>query len=302
MYATNSPRQFTSLWMATASIRSSMVRSTRAARTAPASEDVKTSLEAKKSSTIASSDEPVKSSTSSLESCWLMKAEPDPRLEKGIDISFSVDKFAEMPNSITQWDGVRNPEARTMMREKMKVGDKVLFYHSNCKLPGIAGLAKVVKEGYPDYTAWDSKHPYFDPKTDKENPKWFMVDVQLERKLPNLVPLALLQLLRDDSSKKLNYLTKVHRNAISSMQLLNRGRLSVQYVEPDAYEAIVLLGEHGDWQEWPGKWQAKASKKEVKEKEDEKAVNEKKESKKRVTSDADASESTQKRSRTSRRK
>ncbi|PWN35167.1 DUF55-domain-containing protein [Meira miltonrushii] len=279
-----------------------MVRSTRTVRNASGSKDVTGKSEARASSTKASSDDHVKPSTSSLASCWLMKAEPDPRLEKGIDISFSVDKFAEMPDAITQWDGVRNPEARTMMREKMKIGDKVLFYHSNCKLPGIAGLAKVVKEGYPDYTAWDAKHPYFDPKTDKENPKWFMVDVQLERKLPNLVPLALLQLLRDDSSKKLDYLTKAHRNAISSMQLLNRGRLSVQYVEPDAYDAIILLADQGGWQEWPGKWQVKASKKEVKEQDEKKAVNENEESKKRGTSDANESESTQKRSRTSRRK
>lgn len=67
---------------------------------------------------------------------WLMKAEPDSRIEKGIDIAFGIDKFEAMPNKTTPWDGVRNPEARTMMREKMKIGDRVLFYHSNCKLPG----------------------------------------------------------------------------------------------------------------------------------------------------------------------
>ncbi|MCO5549547.1 hypothetical protein L7F22_003019 [Adiantum nelumboides] len=278
-----------------------MARSTRAAKTASeAPKDVKRKSEGSTSTAKDSLDSIAKPSTSSLSPCWLMKAEPDTRLEKGIDISFSVDTFAKMPSKITQWDGVRNPEARTMMREKMKIGDKVLFYHSNCKLPGIAGLAKVVKEGYPDYTAWDSKHPYFDPKTDKDNPKWFMVDLQLERKLPNLVPLALLQLLRDDTTKKLDYLTKVHRNAISSMQLLNRGRLSVQMVEPEAYEAIVLLADKGGWQEWPGKWQVKASKKEVAEQDNEKSDSEKKASKKRDADSADSSGPTQKRSRASR--
>lgn len=280
-----------------------MARCTRAVKTATETKDHMSKLEGRINNTNTSSDGSSQPSTSSLPSCWLMKAEPDPRLEKGVDISFSVDKFASMPKKITQWDGVRNPEARTMMREKMKIGDKVLFYHSNCKLPGIAGLAKVVKEGYPDYTAWDPKHPYFDPKTDKDNPKWFMVDVQLERKLPNLVPLALLQLLRDDSSKTLDYLTKIHRNAISSMQLLNRGRLSVQYVEPDAYEAIVLLAEKGGWQEWPGKWQTKASKKENLEQSKAKIEkDEVKQPKKRDASDSDVSGSALKKGRTSRYK
>lgn len=280
-----------------------MARSTRAVKTATETKDHISKSEGSRNNAKASPDVSSKPSTSSLPSCWLMKAEPDARLEKGIDISFSVDKFASMPKKVTQWDGVRNPEARTMMREKMKIGDRVLFYHSNCKLPGIAGLAKVVKEGYPDYTAWDPKHPYFDPKTDKENPKWFMVDVQLERKLPNLVPLALLQLLRDDSSKNLDYLTKTHRTAISSMQLLNRGRLSVQYVEPDAYEAVVWLAEKGGWQEWPGKWQTKTAKKENSEQSKAKTEqDEMKQSKKRNTSDPDVSGSALKKSRTSRQK
>lgn len=194
-----------------------------------------------------------------------MKAEPEPRLERGIDVSFGIDKFAAMPDQTTQWDGVRNPEARTMMKEAMRVGDCVLFYHSNCKLPGIAGLAHVVREGYPDYTAWDSAHPYFDPKTDKEQPKWYMVDVKLDRKLPRLVPLALLQDVRNKGPAAAEikalpngYLCPEHIKAISDMQLLNRGRLSVQRVEPLAYEAIVLLAERGGWEAWPGKWNTKS--------------------------------------------
>ncbi|KAJ1846703.1 Thymocyte nuclear protein 1, partial [Coemansia sp. RSA 2703] len=79
-----------------------------------------------------------------------------------------------MKGSISPWDGVRNFEARNIMRDQMKLGDKVLFYHSNCKEPGIAGTATVVREGYPDHTAFDSMHPYYDPKSSKDSPKWYM--------------------------------------------------------------------------------------------------------------------------------
>lgn len=161
---------------------------------------------------------------------WLMKAEPDSRLEKGIDVAFSIDHFERAKDQTTSWDGVRNPEARSMMRDRMRLGDKVLFYHSNCKLPGIAGIAAIARQGYPDHTAWDPKHPYFDPKsTDRENPKWYMVDVKLERRLSHLVPLALLQqLAAGGQEEKLDYLDDQDFKAIAKMQLLNRGRLSVQ--------------------------------------------------------------------------
>lgn len=89
-----------------------------------------------------------------------MKAEPDSRIVKGKDVKFSVDDFETART--TPWEGVRNFEARNLMKE-MSIGDKILFYHSNCKSPGIAGFAEVSKEAYPDYTAWDSSHPYFDP-------------------------------------------------------------------------------------------------------------------------------------------
>ena len=209
---------------------------------------------------------------------WLMKAEPDSRLEKGVDVAFSIDHFERAKDQTTSWDGVRNPEARSMMRDRMRIGDKVLFYHSNCKLPGVAGLATIVRQGYPDYTAWDPKHPYFDPKTDKESPKWYMVDVKLDRRLPNLVPLALLQHLAaaKAAEQDLEYLDKQDIEAISKMQLLNRGRLSVQVclislyqrvlsgqtlrakhmgyllqsVEQRAYEAILRLSDKGGWTDW----------------------------------------------------
>ncbi|KAJ1944080.1 hypothetical protein GGF37_002357, partial [Kickxella alabastrina] len=103
-----------------------------------------------------------------------MKAEPETRIVKGVDVKFSIDNLRQMPNSISEWDGVRNFEARNIMRDQMKIGDKILFYHSNCKAPGVAGVATIVREGYPDYTAFDPDHPYFDTKSNKEEPKWYM--------------------------------------------------------------------------------------------------------------------------------
>ncbi|PWZ03791.1 DUF55-domain-containing protein, partial [Testicularia cyperi] len=195
-------------------------------------------------------------------SCWLMKAEPDSRMEKGKDVAFSVDHFAAC--KVTPWDGVRNPEAKTIMKEKMRLGDRVLFYHSNTKIPGVAGLAKICSaESYPDPSAFDSAHPYFDPKSDKANPKWWLVDVEFIEKLPRLVPLGLLQKLAGKSQdgslekeqrKQVDYLSSEDLGAIAEMALLNRGRLSVQPVSTRAYDAIVQLSRQGGWEMWPGKW------------------------------------------------
>ncbi|CEH17037.1 Uncharacterized conserved protein [Ceraceosorus bombacis] len=86
---------------------------------------------------------------------WLAKAEPDARMENGVDVSFGLDKFKACKDQTTSWEGVRAPEARNHLRDRMKLNHKVLFYHSNCKLPGVAAIARVVKEGYPDHTAFD---------------------------------------------------------------------------------------------------------------------------------------------------
>ncbi|WFD08165.1 hypothetical protein MVES1_003536 [Malassezia vespertilionis] len=161
---------------------------------------------------------------------WLMKAEPVPRIVKGIDVSFSVDQFEKM--QVTPWEGVRNYQARGFLRDQMQVGQPVLFYLSNTSLPGVAAIAEVVREGYPDHTAWDAKHPYFDMKSDPAAPRWFMVDVRFVRRLAHFVPLALLQhIARDLTSEQreeIGYLTDEHLAALRSMALLNRARLSVQ--------------------------------------------------------------------------
>src|SRR3989344_322086 len=104
---------------------------------------------------------------------WLMKSEPS---------DCSIDDLAALPGQTVAWYGVRNYQARNFMRDQMKVGDGVLFYHSNCAEPGIAGLAEVSRLAYPDRTQFDPKHRYFDPKATPENPRWFNVDVKLVRK------------------------------------------------------------------------------------------------------------------------
>ncbi|KAI9500811.1 hypothetical protein GGI25_006215 [Coemansia spiralis] len=156
---------------------------------------------------------------------WLMKAEPDSRIVKGIDVKFSIDDLCNMKGSTSPWDGVRNFEARNIMRDKMNVGDKVLFYHSNCKTPGVAGTAVVVRSGYPDHTAFDKAHPYYDPKSSPDSPKWYMVDIKFESKFPKVVTLNQL---------------KQHED-LKEMVLIKRGRLSVQPVRKNEYEFILDL-------------------------------------------------------------
>ena len=144
-----------------------------------------------------------------------MKSEPD---------VFSIDDL-EAAGS-THWDGVRNYQARNFMRDGMKVGDRVLFYHSNATPPGVAGVAEVCREGYPDFTAWDPNDKHFDPKTDPEAPRWMMVDIAFVNKFPELVPL---QALKDDP-------------ALADMLVVQRGqRLSVQPVEKEHFDEVLRL-------------------------------------------------------------
>ena len=127
----------------------------------------------------------------------------------------------------THWDGVRNYQARNMMRDVMKIGDLVLFYHSNCKPPHVAGVARICKEGYPDHTSWGATSHYHDPKSTPESPRWFMVDIEPVIELPNTVPL---QSVRDNP-------------ACENMLLIRRGqRLSIQPVENTDFDTILSMG------------------------------------------------------------
>ena len=148
--------------------------------------------------------------------CWLMKSELD------------VYPYAQLvADGSTHWDGVRNYQARNMMRDVMKIGDLVLFYHSNCKPPHVAGVARVCKEGYPDHTSWDATSNYHDPKSTPESPRWFMVDIEPVIELPNTVPL---QSVRDNP-------------ACENMLLIRRGqRLSIQPVENTDFDTILSMG------------------------------------------------------------
>lgn len=144
---------------------------------------------------------------------WLIKSEPD---------AYSIDDLAA--DGTTHWDGVRNYQARNLMRQ-MEVGDRVLFYHSRLRPPGVVGLAEVVREAYPDHTAWDQDSEYFDPKSTPAEPRWFMVDVGFVEKFDRMVSI---DQLRDHPQ-------------LSDMVLLKRSRLSVQPVTAEEFALIVEL-------------------------------------------------------------
>jgi len=150
---------------------------------------------------------------------WLMKTEPT---------TFGVEDLERAKRQTTGWDGVRNYQARNMLRDEMKKGDLAFLYYSSTDVPGIVALVKVVKEGYPDPTAFDRKHHHYDPDSDPQEPRWFMVDVQLERRLKRVVTL---EELRKHATKELK-----------NMVLLRRGnRLSITPVEPAEWKFILSL-------------------------------------------------------------
>lgn len=147
---------------------------------------------------------------------WLMKSEP---------ADVSIDDLAKMPNQTVDWYGVRNYQARNFMRDQMKIGDGVLFYHSNCEEPGIAGIAEVSALAYPDRLQFVEGHKYYDPKATPENPRWFNVDVKLVRK----TRLLSLKEMRDNPK-------------LVNLRILQRGnRLSITPVDPADWETIMDL-------------------------------------------------------------
>jgi predicted RNA-binding protein with PUA-like domain len=148
---------------------------------------------------------------------WLMKTEPS---------VFSWDDLQKMPNQITQWEGVRNYQARNFMRDGMKLGDRVFFYHSVEKPQSIMGIAKVVREAYPDHFSLDPKSDYYDPKSTSDNPRWLMVDIQWERSFSPPITLEELKAIP----------------TLEKMMLLQKGsRLSVQPVTTEEWKLICQL-------------------------------------------------------------
>jgi predicted RNA-binding protein with PUA-like domain len=149
---------------------------------------------------------------------WLMKSEPD---------TFSIDDLAKRPKKTEPWDGVRNYQARNFMRDQMQVGDGVLFYHSNCDEPGIAGLATIASKAYPDPTQFDARHHHYDPGSKPDEPRWFLVDVKFQRKLKRVITLTEL---------------RGHEAELPGFQLLMRGnRLSVLPVRKEHWDRILAL-------------------------------------------------------------
>jgi len=146
---------------------------------------------------------------------WLFKSEPE---------VFSIDDLEKADEQITYWDGVRNYQARNYLRDEIKLGDQVLFYHSNCEPPSIVGICEVVRRGYPDFTAFDPNDPHYDPKSKEFEPTWFMVDIQLKKKFKQ--PLSLEEIRQNPK--------------LANMKLVQRGnRLSVMEVTREEWNEIV---------------------------------------------------------------
>jgi predicted RNA-binding protein with PUA-like domain len=146
---------------------------------------------------------------------WLLKSEPG---------AYSIEDLER--DGRTHWEGIRNYQARNLLRDELRPGDGVLFYHSNADPPGVAGVAVVTRAGYPDPSARDPRSRYFDPKADAVDPRWYMVDIEFRERFPAVVPLAELK----------------STPGLEEMVVTTRSRLSVQPVTPEEFGIIVKLG------------------------------------------------------------
>ncbi len=145
---------------------------------------------------------------------WLFKTEPD---------AFSIDDLAIRPEQTEPWDGVRNYQARNFLRDGVKRGDKVFIYHSSCKLVGIAGVAEVVRDGYPDTTQFNPESKYYDPKSSQDNPRWYRVDVKFVEKFSSVLPLSVIKTM----------------DGINELPLVKKGgRLSIMPVEEAEWQQL----------------------------------------------------------------
>ncbi|MFP4207099.1 MAG: EVE domain-containing protein [Wenzhouxiangella sp.] len=149
---------------------------------------------------------------------WLMKSEPD---------AFGLEDLKSRPQQTEPWDGVRNYQARNFMRDEMQVGDQVFFYHSNCKVPGIVGIAEVASKPYPDPTQFDPDSKYHDPKSDPDDPRWVLVDVKFVRQLKRVLSLTEI---------------KQHADALGDFALVRKGnRLSIMPVSRQQWDYLLGL-------------------------------------------------------------
>jgi predicted RNA-binding protein with PUA-like domain len=150
---------------------------------------------------------------------WLLKSEPS---------CFSIEDLSRRPKKTEHWDGVRNYQVRNMLKSEMKKGDLGFFYHSSCTPPGVAGVVEIVKEGYPDFTAWDLHSDHFDPGSTAEKPRWYMVDVKLVEIFPHLITLD-----------------EIKRHPKLKNMLINRkgNRLSITPVTQEEWKVILGMGQ-----------------------------------------------------------
>lgn len=150
---------------------------------------------------------------------WLFKSEPS---------EFSIDDLASSPRKTTYWDGVRNYQARNFMRDDMRKGDLVLYYHSNCDIPGVVGIAEITRESYVDHTAFDSNDKHYDAKSTEDSPRWCMVDIRLKRKFSRTIALSELR--------------KYEKRQLKNFVLLRKGnRLSIVPTSKKEWDFIVSL-------------------------------------------------------------
>ncbi len=148
---------------------------------------------------------------------WLMKSEPD---------TFSLEHLKKMPKMTSPWDGVRNYQARNFMRDEMRKGDLILFYHSSCPVPGCAGVAQVVRESYPDPSAFDKNSPYYDPKSSMDAPRWMMVDIQYKSSFNQVISL---KRMREEPK-------------LAQMKILQKGcRLSITPITKSEFDYICSM-------------------------------------------------------------
>ncbi|UZJ45144.1 EVE domain-containing protein [Marinimicrobium sp. C6131] len=147
---------------------------------------------------------------------WLFKSEPD---------EYGIDDLRREKAGVGRWNGIRNYQARNFLRDEVAVGDGVLIYHSQCKVPGVAGTARVVKAAYPDPAQFDPKSDYFDPKASGEAPRWFCVDIQFESAFDEVVPLKVIK----------------QQEPLNEMVLLKQGRLSIQPVTAKEWKYILKM-------------------------------------------------------------
>lgn len=147
---------------------------------------------------------------------WLFKSEPD---------EYSIGSLESEPDQTTVWEGIRNYQARNLLRDEVTIGDLVFFYHSSCPVPGIAGIAEVITAPYPDPSQFESESPYFDPKSKPSNPRWYAVDLRFKQKFSNVLSRKTLQTVQE----------------LAEMTLFRQGRLSIQPVTDIEWRTIISL-------------------------------------------------------------